>query len=105
MPRLAEPAGSDEAREPIAVFGNLVKVSIIRFLRANPDVRAGAICAALGLGPTTVQPYLLQLEAAGLVVGDPPTGGSRRGLWVTYRLNSEDVTDLYLRLGAAIGER
>ena len=64
-----------------------------------------AICHAFDLGSTTVQPYLLQLEAAGIVFGTPPIGGSRRGIWVTYRLNSQAVSDLYLRLGVAIGER
>jgi hypothetical protein len=31
-------------------------------------------------------------------------GEGRKGSWVKYRVNNEAVTDLYLRLGLAIGE-
>ncbi|MGN6220931.1 MAG: hypothetical protein ACTHNQ_15635 [Microbacterium sp.] len=66
-------------------------------------VRAGD---ALALGPTTIHPRLVELEAAGLVIADPPMtdGQPRGGVWVRYRVDNEAVTDLYLRLGAAIGE-
>lgn len=36
------------------------------------------------------------------VLGDFVDG--RRGVWVNYRTNNVAVTDLYLRLGFAIGE-
>lgn len=106
MPRLAQPAGSEDAHDPIALLGNLVKAAILRYLRANPDVTVGPICEALDLGPTTIQPRLNELEAAGLVIADPPMvpGESRKGVWVKYSVNNEAVTDLYLRLGMAIGE-
>ena len=106
MPRLAQPAGSEDAQDPIALLGNLVKAAILRYLRANPDVTVGPICDALELGPTTIQPRLNELETAGLVIADPPmtAGESRKGVWVKYRVNDEAVTDLYLRLGMAIGE-
>lgn len=94
------------AQAPIALLGNLVKAAILRYLRSNPDVTVGPICDALDLGPTTIQPRLNELEAAGLVIADPPAiaGESRKGVWVKYRANNEAVTDLYLRLGMAIGE-
>lgn len=106
MPRLAQPAGSEDAHDPIALLGNLVKAAILRYLRSNPDVTVGPICEALDLGPTTIQPRLNELAAAGLVIADPPMvpGESRKGVWVKYRVNNEAVTDLYLRLGMAIGE-
>lgn len=106
MPRLAQPAGSEDAQDPIALLGNLVKAAILRYLRGNPDVTVGPICDALQLGPTTIQPRLNELETAGLVIADPPmtAGESRKGIWVKYRVNNEAVTDLYLRLGMAIGE-
>ena len=104
MPRLAQPAGSEDAQEPVAILGNLVKAGIVRVLRANPDATIRPICDALELGPTTVQPYLAELEAANIVIGDPPIGEGRKGSWVKYRVNNEAVTDLYLRLGIAIGE-
>lgn len=106
MPRLAQPAGSEDAQDPIALLGNLVKAAILRYLRSNPDVTVGPVCDALELGPTTIQPRLNELEAAGLVISDPPAiaGESRKGVWVKYRVNNDAVTDLYLRLGMAIGE-
>ena len=104
MPRLAQPAGSDDAQEPVAILGNLVKAGILRVLRTNPDVTIGPLCDALELGPSTVQPYLAELETAGIVIADPPMGEGRKGSWVKYRVNNEAVTDLYLRLGLAIGE-
>jgi DNA-binding transcriptional ArsR family regulator len=106
MPRLAQPAGSEDARDPIALLGNLVKAGLLRHLRSNPDVTIGSICDALELPQSTLQPRLSELEAAGLVISDPPLGSAetRRGVWVRYRVNDEAVTDLYLRLGIAIGE-
>lgn len=106
MPRLARPAGSEDAEDPIALLGNLVKAGILRYLRANPDATAGPIGDALELGPSTILTRLKELEEGGLVIADPPASRdqSRRGVWVKYRVNDEAVTDLYLRLGAAIGE-
>lgn len=104
MPRLAQPTGSEDAQEPVAILGNLVKASIVRVLRANPDVTIKSICEALDLGPTTVQPYLAELEVANIVIADPPRTEPRKGAWVKYRVNNEAVSDLYLRLGLAIGE-
>lgn len=104
MPKLAQPAGSEAAQDPVALLGNLVKAGIIRFLRAHPDVTMGSISGGLQLGPTTIHPYLRDLEAAGLVIADTPPGEARRRTWVRYRVNDEAVTDLYLRLGLAIGE-
>lgn len=106
MPRLAQPAGSEDAEEPIALLGNLVKAAILRYVRANPDTTMKPICDALALGPTTIHPRLVELETAGLVIADPPMseGQSRGGVWVRYRVNNEAVTDLYLRLGMALGE-
>ncbi|WP_374976667.1 winged helix-turn-helix domain-containing protein [Microbacterium trichothecenolyticum] len=106
MPRLAQPAGSEDAEEPVALLGSLVKTAILRYLRTNPGVPIRPICDALQLGASTVQPRLNELEAAGLVISDPPYDEAhpRRGIWVRYRVNDEAVTDLYLRLGIAIGE-
>ena len=107
MPRLAQPAGSEDAQDPIALLGNLVKAAILRYLRAHPDVTVGPICDALELGPTTIQPRLNELEAAGLVIADPPMtagGVPQRRLGQDTASNNEAVTDLYLRLGMAIGE-
>lgn len=91
----------------IAHLGNLINAGIVRYLRAHPDSTVGPIAAALELRPTTTKPRLDQLEEAGLVISDPPAsaGQPRRGVWITYSsTNNEAVTDLYLRLGLAIGE-
>ncbi|MBW9122313.1 helix-turn-helix transcriptional regulator [Microbacterium trichothecenolyticum] len=106
MPRLAQPAGSEDAQDPIALLGNLVKASILRYLRSHPAATIRPICDTLALPTTTVQPRLNELEAAGLVISDPPwaEGVDRRGIVVRYSVNDEAVTDLYLRLGLAIGE-
>lgn len=106
MPRLAQPAGSEDAQDPVALLGNLVKASILRFLRSHPGSTIRPICDALALVSTTVQPRLNELEAAGLVISEPPwaEGTDRRGIVVRYSVNNEAVTDLYLRLGFAIGE-
>ncbi|MFS0735303.1 helix-turn-helix transcriptional regulator [Microbacterium sp. 1P10UB] len=106
MPKYVQPAGSDDAHEPIALLGNLVKTSILRYLRANPGSLIGPICTTLELGTSTVVPHLNELVRAGLVLADPPMteGETRRGVWVRYTVNNEVVTELYLRLGLALGE-
>ncbi|WP_344050535.1 helix-turn-helix domain-containing protein [Microbacterium lacus] len=104
MPRVAQPNGSEEAQEPVALLGNLIRTSVLRFLRANPDATSASISEALGVRSTTIHAYLSDLERAGLVIADPPNMGERRGIWVKYRANDEAITDLYLRLGLAIGE-
>ena len=91
MPRLAQPAGSEDAQDPIALLGNLVKAGILRFLRLNPDVTMGTIADGLQLGATTLHPYLKELEGAGLILTDAPPGESRRGTWMKYRVNNEAV--------------
>lgn len=104
MPSVALPVGSEDALEPVAILGNLATAGILRYLRQNPGATSRSICDALELKPPTVQLKLEQLEAAHMISGDPRLGEARRGVWVTYRVNEEAVTDLYLRLGLAIGE-
>lgn len=104
MPKVARPPGSEDAEDPVAQLGSILKASIIRYLRDHPNSTKGALADALQLGPSTIHPRLLELEQAGLVIADTPPGGSRKGVWVRYRIDDEAVTDLYLRLGFAIGE-
>ncbi|HKT58179.1 MAG TPA: winged helix-turn-helix domain-containing protein [Microbacterium sp.] len=104
MPRLAQPLGSEDAQEPVTILGNLVKASIVRALRQTPNVTMGPLSETLALPPTTLQPYLRELEAANIVIADPPMTEPRQRTPVRYRVNDEAVTDLYLRLGQAIGE-
>ncbi|WP_404473430.1 ArsR/SmtB family transcription factor [Microbacterium aerolatum] len=92
------------AEGPLAVLGNMVKVGIIRQVRRTPNVGRKAIADALEVAPTTIVPYLGELEAAGLLLADPPKAVRKRGEWVVYRVNDEAVTELYLRLGQELGE-
>lgn len=104
MPKYARPIDGEGAEGPLAVLGNMVKAGIIRQLRRTPNVGRKAIADALQVPPTTIVPYLGELEVAGLLFADPPRGARKRGEWVTYRVNDEAVTELYLRLGQEIGE-
>lgn len=104
MPTPARPAGSDGASEAINHIGNMVKAGIIRHLRNHPNSGAKSIIDALMLPRSTIAPYLSDLETAGLIDADPPRAERSKGEWVTYRVNDEEVTALYLRLGQEIGE-
>ncbi|WES65973.1 helix-turn-helix domain-containing protein [Microbacter sp. GSS18] len=104
MPKYARPADGEDAENAIAILGNMVKAGIIRYLRTNPGVTRKTIADALQVPPTTVVPYLRELEEAGLLIANPPRTERRRGEWPTYSANNERVADLYLRLGQAIGE-
>lgn len=104
MPTPARPADSEGGSEAFAHLGHLVKAAIIRHLRAHPNSGAKSIISALGLGRSTIGPYLSDLEKAGLIDADPPRDARQKGEWVTYRVNDSEVTALYLRLGQEIGE-
>ncbi|WP_194421542.1 helix-turn-helix transcriptional regulator [Microbacterium abyssi] len=104
MPKYARPVDGEGAEGPLAVLGNMVKAGIIRQVRRTPNVGRKAIADALEVAPTTIVPYLGELEAAGLLLADPPKAVRKRGEWVVYRVNDEAVTELYLRLGQEIGE-
>lgn len=104
MPKYARPADGEGAEGPLAILGNRVMAGIIRQLRRTPNVGRKVVADALQVPPSTLVPYLGELEAAGLLLADPPRGERKRGEWVTYRVNDEAVTEIYLRLGQEIGE-
>src|SRR5690606_7877091 len=104
MPKYARPADGDGAEGPLAILGNRVMAGIIRQLRKTPDVGRKVVADALQVPASTLVPYLGELEAAGLLLADPPRGERKRGEWVRYRVNDEAVTEIYLRLGQEIGE-
>lgn len=99
MPKYARPADGDGAEGPLAILGNRVMADIIRQLRRTPNVGRKTIADALQVPPSTLVPYLGELEAAGLLLADPPRDKRKRGEWVVYRVNDEAVTEIYLRLG------
>ncbi|MGP6176277.1 hypothetical protein ACTU6U_03120 [Microbacterium sp. A196] len=104
MPKYARPVDGEGAEGPLAILGNMVKAGIIRQVRKTPNVGRKTIADALEVAPSTIVPYLGELEAAGLLIADPPKAKRKRGEWVVYRVNDEMVTELYLRLGQEIGE-
>lgn len=104
MPKYARPADGDGAEGPLAILGNRVMAGVIRQLRRTPNVGRKAVADALQVPHSTLVPYLGELEAAGLLLADPPRGERKRGEWVVYRVNDEAVTEIYLRLGQEIGE-
>lgn len=100
----ARPSNTEGAIEAVAHLGNLVKAAIIRYLREHPNSGRKDIIEGLGVPPSTIAPYLSELELAKLIIGNPPRTARRRGEWPVYRVNDEEVTALYLRLGQEIGE-
>lgn len=104
MPKYARPVDGDGAEGPLAILGNRVMAGVIRQLRKTPNVGRKAVADALQVPHSTLVPYLGELEAAGLLLADPPRGERKRGEWVVYRVNDEAVTEIYLRLGQEIGE-
>ncbi|MDT0187081.1 beta-galactosidase [Microbacterium sp. ARD31] len=54
--------------------------------------------------PQTVITGIDELLDFGLLIADPPREVGTRGQRVRYRVNDQAVTEMYLRLGLAIGE-
>ncbi|MHC2999985.1 hypothetical protein [Microbacterium sp. HJ5] len=104
MPRVARPANADAAEDPIKAFGSMLKAGIIGHLRAHPNGGRKEISDALALPEQTVITGIDELLKFGLIVADPPREVATRGQRVRYRVNDEAVTEMYLRLGIAIGE-
>ncbi len=104
MPRVARPANAEAAEDPIKAFGSMLKAGIIGHLRAHPNSGRKEISDALGLPEQTVITGIDELLRFGLLVADPPRETAMRGQRVRYRANDEAVTEMYLRLGIAIGE-
>ncbi|WP_439593799.1 hypothetical protein [Microbacterium sp.] len=104
MPKLVRPANSELAEDPIKAFGSLTKAGIIGYLRAHPASTRAETARALQVQPITVSRALTELLEVGLVSADPPRMEAERGEWVRYTVNASEVTELYLRLGLALGE-
>lgn len=82
----------------------MLKAGIIGHLRAHPNGGRKEISDALDLPPQTVITGIDELLDFGLLIADPPRDLATRGQRVRYRVNDEAVTEMYLRLGIAIGE-
>lgn len=104
MVRYAQTSEGDAIERAIAVLGNRVKTSIIRYLRLNPNSSTKAIVDGIGVQRSSVALRLGELEEEDLVLADPPKSTRQRGEWPVYRVNDLKVTELYLRLGQEIAE-
>lgn len=104
MPKSIRPANSELAEDPIRAFGNLLKASIIGYLRVNPGSKRAEIARALDVQPIAVSRALNELLDFQLITADPPRQEAERGERVRYAVNNTQVTELYLQLGIALGE-
>ncbi|WP_169582084.1 MULTISPECIES: hypothetical protein [Microbacterium] len=104
MPDPTRPANEQSAEDPIDAFGSRLKAGVVGYLRAHPDVGAGEVAAALGTSRMTAYRAIDELLDAGLLIADPPRDKAARGQWIQYRVDDAAVTEMYLRLGLAIGE-
>lgn len=104
---MPEPSGSANeysAEDPIDAFGSRLKAGVIGYLRANPDAGLGELAAALDTSRMTAYRAVDELLDARLLLADPPREQALRGQRVRYRVDDAAVTEMYLRLGIAIGE-
>lgn len=102
MPAVVRPKGqSPLVAQAAIVFGNTVRLSIIRALKNGPG-RRGEIVERTGLGVDTLSTQLRELQDLGVVHAAVIPG---RGRPMLYSLNEARVQELYSALGAyALGE-
>lgn len=102
MPKYIRPAISDFAEDPIYALGNILRASIIGYLRREGPSKRGEIAEALEAKPNTVSAAIRTLIEAGVLLTDPehPVAGSQ----VRYSVNEAVVGEMWITLGQAIGE-
>jgi hypothetical protein len=104
MPKTIRPSNADAVEDPINAFGSMLKAGIIGHLRAHPNDGRKEIADALEVADWAATRGIDDLLEVGLLIADPPRDEATRGQRVRYRVNDEAVTEMYLRLGLAIGE-
>ncbi len=102
MPKYVRSSDSDYVEDPIAALGNMLRANIIGYVRRHGPSRRGEIAAALGVGHPAVAKALRILVDAGVLNTDPAE--PRRGQTVYYTVNQDVVSEMWMRLGDAIGE-
>lgn len=102
MPKYVRSSDSDYVEDPIAALGNMLRANIIGYVRRYGPSRRGEIAAALGVGHPAVAKALRILVDAGVLNTDPAE--PRRGQTVYYTVNQDVVSEMWMRLGDAIGE-
>lgn len=102
MPKFVRPAEGDYAEDPINALGNPLRANIIGYVRRHGPSTRGQIADALEVGYPSVAKALQVLVRTGVLVTDPknPTQGQR----VLYTVDDSVVTEMWIKLGQAIGE-
>jgi ArsR family transcriptional regulator len=104
-PVTVTPGGwSEWLEDPIKALGNLIRAGIIGYLREHGPATRAEIAAALDIPVPTIGASLKAMVQAGLLTTDPPIEEARRGQWIRYGVDHEQVSRMYLQLGQAIGE-
>ncbi|WP_298945268.1 winged helix-turn-helix domain-containing protein [uncultured Microbacterium sp.] len=88
--------------DPIHALGNMLRANIIGYVRKHGPVRRGQIADALGVGYPAVAKALSVLVQAGVLVTTPSE--PKRGQTVLYTVDQDVVSEMWVRLGDAIGE-
>lgn len=83
MPRLIQPNLPEEVDVAVAFIGNRAQVAVLRTLAKEGPCTIGALAGHVNMSRPSLNKHLVTLEAAGLVVGNPPIG-ERHGKTVTY---------------------
>lgn len=105
MPRYAVPANSDDEQELAAVFGSAVNLSIIRELQRHSPRTLGDLTEALAIGPSTVASRVRELEAHGVIIGDPPRGSRKQGTEASLSLDDVVIQRLLNQLEHIVSGR
>lgn len=102
--KIARPADSELADDPVKILGNRVHLALIGHLRRHPHQTSSAIATALDVPKPTVVKAIERLMGLDMLLADPPRERATRGQWIRYRVNDPLVTEMYLQLGQAIEE-
>ncbi len=87
----------DRVAQAQEVVGHRLHLLIGHFLAGHPASRIGAIVEAVGSERATLQVYLQELEAAGVVTVDVPPG-QRNGAPPRYSMNRDRWMEMCVRL-------
>lgn len=94
---LPEEEWSDELRLAQQIFGTPARLAITVFLKTHGASLTATLIEELGLDSTLVKRNLDQLEAIGVVIGDPAPG-KRVGRSTRWTINEQMYTELMLAL-------
>lgn len=103
MPRYSRPKIPSSTERAISAFSNSTKVAIVGYLAKSGPATRGEVAKGLEIAVPTAQNNLVQLEAEGVLIADPPASEERNGQRVKYTVDAEEVARRYSILGRALG--